>query len=435
MMPALLALVSEKIALAEGLTIERAIDLAIARNERSRTADQKLEIAEARLDRARAFFFPELSVRGNYTRRAEEVVREFQGQNITLLSANAVSAIAALKMTVFDARGFPLFHAADLERESAQLTRSETKRGLAFEAADAFLITLSMAQVVESSERRLGFARASVADARARFQAGLVSSNDVTRPELEMKAAEHDLLRARANLETAELELSHLLNTEVHGPFAEPNEILFAVSPSTPSDTTSGARSAIEAEPTRSDLEAMRIHSEALDAVASEPLLRIVPSIELSGEYRVTNEAGFSGRTSDAQIALNATWTLFDGGERYAEGREREAEAVIAHLDITKVEREIAREIKSAKIALTSAREATQLAKEAARTAHRNAEEIAVLYRQGLARALEVADANLQRFEREIASARERYGLLHAHLALRQALGRDPLRRDREVFP
>ncbi|MCJ7485987.1 MAG: TolC family protein, partial [Candidatus Aminicenantes bacterium] len=48
------------------------------------------------------------------------------------------------------------------------------------------------------------------------------------------------------------------------------------------------------------------------------------------------------------------------------------------------------------------------------------------LYRQGLASALEVADANVSLFEAEVGLVQERYGLGVAFLNLEAALGLDP---------
>ena len=56
----------------------------------------------------------------------------------------------------------------------------------------------------------------------------------------------------------------------------------------------------------------------------------------------------------------------------------------------------------------------------------KNANEAAILYRQGLARALEVTDANVARFEAEVGFARSQYAVALTLLGLRSALGLDP---------
>src|SRR5690349_21206817 len=58
------------------IDLEAALTRAVARNERARIADSQAAAAEARLSRARAAFFPELTLAGTYTRRAQATTRE-----------------------------------------------------------------------------------------------------------------------------------------------------------------------------------------------------------------------------------------------------------------------------------------------------------------------------------------------------------------------
>jgi outer membrane protein TolC len=62
--------------------------------------------------------------------------------------------------------------------------------------------------------------------------------------------------------------------------------------------------------------------------------------------------------------------------------------------------------------------------------AQKNVSETSTLYKQGLARALEVADATAGLYDAEVALAQESYQLGVALLDLRAALGLDPLGRE-----
>jgi outer membrane protein TolC len=84
-------------------------------------------------------------------------------------------------------------------------------------------------------------------------------------------------------------------------------------------------------------------------------------------------------------------------------------------------------DIQRAQVALDNAQAALRQSELAAKTARRNAEETGILYREGLTTALAVADASLRLFEAEVALARQRYTLGVALLALRAAVGLDPL--------
>ncbi len=83
-------------------------------------------------------------------------------------------------------------------------------------------------------------------------------------------------------------------------------------------------------------------------------------------------------------------------------------------------------EVREALVSLTNQRASLKQAAVAHEVAKKNAAETTELYRQGLASALEVADANVSLFEAEVALVQERYGLGVAFLNLEAALGLDP---------
>jgi outer membrane protein TolC len=408
----------------EPLTLERAVALATERNETGLAAQRRAEAAEARVARARAFFFPELTVAGTYTRRLNQTVREVGGEQVVVQAFNALGATATARVALFDARGFPLYRAARLEGEAADLDARESRRLVGFEAADAFLSTLGNQQVYEAARRRLEFARQSLLDARARAEAGLASTNDVTRAELEVSNAEVQLASARGSADTSRIELGYLIVSPVEGALALP-EPLLAQAAGTSSTAPAGL--AQEAEARRLDILSARLKVEAQQAAAREPLARLFPTLGLSGQYRVTNETGLAGRRGDGFLSLDLTWNLFDGGERYADRRERVALAQALELEATARTRRVGVDLQRAQVQLTNAQAALRQSELAATQARRNAEETGILYRQGLSTALAVADAALRLFEAEVAVAQSRYTLGVALLDLRAALGLDPL--------
>lgn len=140
----LFGFISADAALAQGkgLTLEEAIRLALTQNERAEIAEERLAAAAARVKRARAFFFPDLTASAGYTRRGFEN----GGDNGFNQNPNAFSRAIALSLSLFDARAFPLYRQAEVEYGAARLSAAEEKRLLAFEAADAFLRTLGVEQ-------------------------------------------------------------------------------------------------------------------------------------------------------------------------------------------------------------------------------------------------------------------------------------------------
>lgn len=405
----------------ESLTLDQAIELARTRNERVLIAETDVDAAEARLSRARAFFFPDLTLNGNYTRRGYETVREIGGEDVVVSSRDALNGTAVVSAPLFDARAFPLLRQARFDRQFVMLNAENIERLVGFDAAVGFLQTLGAEQLMSAAQRRLEYARTNLGDARARLEGGLVSSNDVTRAELELANAELAVERARTGAETARIALEQLLATRIAGPLVPPAGLLATAQTANP-DTESLAATAVAS---RLDLRAAEARVGALDAFADEPSRRFLPRLGFVGQYRATNEGGISGRDEDATAAVNLTWPIWDGGDARAERREREADVRAAELELQLRQREAVTQIRTAVTTLEREQSAIRSASIAASAAQRNAAETNILYREGLATSLELADAGVQLFEAESEQVRAQYDLAIAWLDMRAAAGLD----------
>lgn len=396
------------------LTLERAIDMAVARDERPRIAGQQLASSEAQVDRARAFFFPDLEARGGYTFRGDPGM--FQDRHV-------YTGSVAANLTLFDGRGFPLYRAAALARSAAELDRDEARRQVGFEAGGAYLSTLGLQAVVEAAQHRVAFARETLADARGRASAQLASSNDVSRAELELSTAQLELRRAEGDLATGMLNLGWLLGVQLRGPLSSPDALL-----ATAAATQTDRRPAIgQAQARRLDVRSGRLRAGAARERAKEPLWRWIPSLSAIGQADASSVEDTTGKTVDWFVGLSAVWSLWDGGERAADRDDLVAQTRVAELEVARQTRSVALEVESALVALATSRDTATVATSAVTAARKNVVEARALYRQGLVRALDVADATAGLFDAEVALARERYGLGLALLNLRAALGLGPL--------
>jgi outer membrane protein TolC len=393
------------------LTVERAVALAIERNERAAIADTTVEAAEARVRRARTAFLPRVDIsgnlRGDYTDQTERTL----------------STSALLTQPVFDARAFPLYRAQRFERDATRLTAVESKRLLGYDAAATFLATLSFEQVVSAAEHRRDFAQTNLDDVRARFEAGLVSSNDVTRAELELATAVRGVAQASGDLQASRIDLANLLRTEVTT-LAQPVALLEAASHPPALNATTIA----DAQQRRSDVAAQRATVEAQRAFADEPNARFIPSVLFNAQTRNINDGAlFSNRNNEGFVGLSFAWPVFDAGLRGAERAERTAQLRGEELQLELELRDVDRELRGAGVQLTTEQASLREAGAALNAARRNTEETNALYREGLASALELADATQRLFEAEVAEVTARYRMALAYLSLREASGDAPM--------
>lgn len=392
------------------LTIEQAVSLAIERNERAGIAETTVEAAEARVRRARTAFYPRVDIsgnlRGDYTDQTERTL----------------STAALLTQPIFDARAFPLYRAQRFERDATRLTATETKRLLGYDAAVQFLTTLSFEQVLRAAETRRDFAQTNLNDVRARFEAGLVSSNDVTRAELELATAVRGVAQAAGDLQASRIELETLVRADV-GALAQPVRLLEAAAAAPAGSDTL----IVDAQQRRSDIAAQRAIVAATRAFAEEPNARFIPSVLLQAQTRNINDGGlFANRDQEGFVGLSFAWPVFDAGLRGAERAERTAQLRGEELQLEFAMRDVERELRSANVQLTTEQAALREATAALNAARRNTEETNALYREGLASALELADATQQLFEAEVAEVTARYRMALAFLRLREAQGVAP---------
>jgi len=408
---------------ARALTLEEAISTALSQNERGKSAAELAEAAGAQVSQARSFLFPSLTLLGDYTRRSHETTRTINGSTSVLQSRDATEIRLNLDQTIFDAQAWPLYKEARRVRDAAELDAVEAKRQLAFDTARSFFAVLTSEQVVSAARERQSLADRNLEDAKVRFDAQLVGSNDVTRAQLEKTSADRELVDAQGVARVARLSLANLLGKAVEDSLVVPKALLAeATRPVTQEDVS--AQAAVTARP---DVRAGKARVAAARAAAQEPLARYFPDLSFHGTAWSTNEAGFSNQSEDWSLGLGLTWDLFDGAERNAARSEASARARAAELDQTNLERSVATDLESARVGLETAQASLMQVNESVTVAERNAAEAAELYRRGLVRAFEVVDANVQTFTTQVERARSQFALALTFLNLRAALGLDPL--------
>jgi outer membrane protein TolC len=412
---------SARAAGAHPLRIEEAVALALSRSEIAKIADEEVIVADAAVEKARVGFLPTMVATGNDVQRPY-VVRSPSSGAITQPS-NIATAGGTITQPLLNASAWPLYRQAERLRDAQEASSEDQKRLLAFGAATTFLQVLSVEQVRDAAQRRLDTAKATLADTQARVSAGLNSSNDVTRAQLGVASSVEEVANDDGSVRRAYVSLELVLNAEITPPLAPPTVALKAAAqPLGPLD-----KLVASAEGRRLDLVASKHAARAAHLFADEPLLRIVPVVGLAAGVTGTSNPGATGRSTDETLTGTLTWTLYDAGNRYADKHSRDATARIADLQMQLLERQIRSDVGTAVASLQSSQAAFQAAADAVNASRKSVDETATLYRQGLATALELTDANDARFEAEVAYVGAEFAMALAYLALRQAMGLDPL--------
>ena len=400
------------------LTLDQAIALALSGNEISGIAAARLEGAAALRRQAIAQFLPALTITANATRRAREVTRLIEGDEVTVQAIDAYSSQAAVETPLFDLRALPLIRAATRGLEAQTIESQELRRALAFDVADSFYAALSLERLLDAARQRVAVGQQTVDESRIRLDAGLANRNDLTRTELELATAELVATRAANTVTTARLSLFYLINP--------PADLTFSglVVPERAAPLAADRATLVEqAHAGRQELAALDQRWQEARQLALAPRLGWVPRLDLRGIYRWTNEAGLSGNSEDWNLGANFTWELFDGGDRIALAAQRDALAREAELDLAQRRRQVELEVDQASADLATAEAALAQARTQVAFAAQNSEEVRERFQNGLATALEQTDAQVAEFEAEVEVARQGFARDVADLALQRALG------------
>jgi outer membrane protein TolC len=400
------------------LRLDEAVQLALARSESAKIADEQVNVSHAAVERARAGFLPVLSVNAGETLRLSGTDR-----NGAAVSGNLGTATATLSQPLVNAPAWPLYGQARQLLDAQRFSSADEKRLLSFNAATAFFQTLSAEKVLEAARHRFDAATANLAYAQARVDEQLNSSNDVTRASLSLATSAQETATDTGTVERAYIQLGFIIDTVVRGPLAPPDATLkAAVEPLPAIDELIAV--AVEKRP---DLIASKHSAQAAHLFAEEPLLRLIPTIGLAAAATGTTATSSTGRALEPSLAATASWTLYDAGIRYADKHSRDASARIADLQRSLLQRSAATDVRNAVASVVAAQNALRAAAGAVASSRKNVEETATLYRQGLAKAIELTDATDSRFVAEVGYASAELSMALAYLALRQAMGLDPV--------
>lgn len=398
------------------LTLSQVVRLALARNERSRIAELAVTSADASVRKARAGFLPTVTLGATETLRPYS--EEQNGR--TTLRSNAANGSLTVTQPLLSASTFPAYSAAKHGAESARFGAVDSRRQLSFDAARAFFGVIAAQRVLKAAERRLERADVSFNDTRSRAEAQLVSSNDVTRAQIERAKAVQSVVTARSSLATARVSLEYILDSTVAGELSAPSERLAP-------DALDVAQLTNRAVSERPDIAASRENAASASASADEPGMRAVPTLNIAGQARLADQDIAGKRNYDTTVTLNLNWQIWDAGTRSADATSRRAAADQAELQLKALRRRVQADVRSAVSVLQASRASLESAEQAVEAARRGADETSVLYKQGLAKAIELVDANLSRFDAEVSLAAAQLALRQAELDLRAALGQFPV--------
>ena len=402
---------------AAALDIATALHAAGVNNMQTEIAEANLEGSLAMERQAYSLLYPTLTASGGYSTVSSSDIP------FGAAPAQTTNGTVQVSMNIFNAAAFPGVSAAKKNLQAQRYTSRELERTLAFNVARSFLVIIATEQLLDAGSRRLAVARQTVIDAKSRAGAGLASQNDATRAQLTQATAQLTVTSDAQSVSSSRLALAQLIGLPVVGPIAVAPEIIVP--------GRDEASLELLALKNREDLASLRLQVEAQRKLALSERLGLVPEVSVVGSYadrNVTGNASLSAGILPAgdpvwTVGLNANWTIYDGGMHsgLADAYNAAARQIYAqYRDQCSI---LHRDLATALLALSSAEAAIIQSGVQVDVARTNSREIQARSAQGLATALDVADAIASQFEAEADYVQRAFTLQTDRLQLRNLVG------------
>ncbi len=398
------------------LTLDEALQAARQDNLDLKVARARLEQSALLSRRAWAGYLPTVSVGGAYTRNSNEAVVAFPGapEEIVIQPYDQFSAQAEVRQAIIAPSLWPAIRSAGIAEDVAELNTENVRREILFAVAQAYFGAASFQEAIRAAQFLLEVNTARESDTQKRFDAGTVTRVALLRAQLDRARAEQDLLRARNAYSSSRLALATLIQ--------RPPDFTLELPPvpQVPASNEDLTKQALEQRP---DVAAARRNLDLALSRRQGVWFSYAPSVGFSGIYRVSNAAGFAGRSDVWALTLSAQWTLWDGGLREVNMREESARVAEATALQKQSESRATEEVARARLDYESARANLAKAEEALGLARETQRLTEISFKAGVATYLEVADANAALTSSEVGAISERLQTSLAALRLLRAAG------------
>ena len=303
---------------AQDLSLDEALALGRKVN-RSLVAERaRLAQAQANLDLAWTALFPTVAAQGKYTRN--NVAFQFQtspGETLTVQPKNQLDGAIAFTAPLIVPAAYLGLTAVESTVHAAEAQFETSLDTVLFGVAQAYYAAAISDEVASARQSNIEVARATLENARTRFDNGSVTKVDVDRAELAMVRAEQGARESRFARDQAYRALATLIQLDRAFKVRPPAGPAAA-------EVAGGLDSALKLRP---EFRALELSTKAAEAQGRAQAWRWSPSLSAFGSLRAFNYDNFAREHHAWAVGLQLDWVLFDGGVRDVQRHVANAQA------------------------------------------------------------------------------------------------------------
>jgi outer membrane protein len=422
------------VALAAPLSLDDALRMARQRHPNQQVAQAQIALARARLEEARAGFFP--GVTGSFSYQPQTANFAPTPAFARALSSGSTPAmlppasyswysywVGALGIywIPFDwgktAYGFK---AAGSNVEAQQLNSQATLQQIELDVKVAFYEALAARASVDVARDALATQQRHAAQARAFYEVGSRTRIDVASADSDVAAAELTVARAKGALEAADAALAAAIGLDEWKPFE-------LVTPPAPSDAPAPSQGALFDEALKSRPEPKELTLRARSMVEQWRSARgqFLPSVIIQAGPNWSG-TDITALATNLQVSLSLSFPIFGMNPYlvYEQMREAKANELTYLAQERQVRNQIRLEAAGARAALDSARESVVSARKLVDAAKVRRDLAEGRYKEGVGNIIELSDAELAFINASFQEVRANFDLAEADARLVHALGR-----------
>jgi outer membrane protein TolC len=412
----------------EALTLPLAVEIALRTNPLTRATASGREIADARLDEARAGRFPVVQLSESLMNGNNPVFvfgslleqARFRQRNFDLRSLNNPDPLnnfrfsLTIKAPLYDQRQTATrVNQAQFGRQQADAETDATAQRIRFETLRAFYGVLLARANKEVADEAVKLAEADVKRSRDRVEAGAAVASDLLSAEVQLADFRQRQIEAEGEIITAQAALNTALGLPINTPQQVTGQLVEKAFNLTDQDEL--IRQALRSRPDyRRAALSLRSSAEQVKGARGEYLPRV--DVFASAGASRNNWVGGSG---DYIVGASVTFNLFDAGRNARINQARAAESLAASQQ-EHLANQIRLEVARAYQRFVSARERVKVAERVIAHATEALRIVQDRYNEGLTTITETlrAETALAQAQSNLLSARYDYYVGYAALLL-----------------
>ncbi|MEO5767326.1 MAG: TolC family protein [Polyangia bacterium] len=429
------------------LTLDDALAAARRANRTLVAERARLEQAHAVVDRAWTALFPTLAAQGKYTRNnVEFAFAQPMTGTLVIQPINQFDVAVNATVPLLVPAAYPALRSVNMSARATEENVRAAEESVLFGVAQTFFAAGIADEVLLARQSSIQVARATVDNAKARFEGGAVTKVDVDRAQLAVLRAE----QAERESQLAREQTYRALATLVQLP--QPFKVRVAPSAmeDEPGVLAGGAGGGSSAGSTkagqlprrggaqdnelagalhlRPEFQALEAAAAASDAERSGYAWRWAPSLSGFGMARAFNYDNFARKSYAWAFGAQLDWVLYDGGVRDAQRRQAAAQGVETRARAEVLRESIRDDLLNGRRQVQTKRQAQQTFENAVALARETIELVRIQYEAGQATQIDLLTAQDNLVNAQLAVAQAHFDLAVADLTLRRAAGTFPAR-------